>query len=113
MILQNIPAGTSIRFEPGETKTVPLVEIGGKLKIEILDVPVLTESIWTGHKIIRGGNSLCNGPYKEDQIERIMERVVKLNFGHCGQNGVEHGQPSSISRFQYAQTYGPTTGDKV
>ena len=68
---------------------------------------------WTGHKIIRGGNSLCNGPYKEDQIERIMERVEKLNFGHCGQNGVQHGQPSSISRFQYAQTYGPTTGDKV
>jgi urease beta subunit len=30
--LQNIPAGTSIRFEPGETKTVPLVEIGGKLE---------------------------------------------------------------------------------
>ena len=26
----NIPAGTSIRFEPGETKSVELVEYGGK-----------------------------------------------------------------------------------
>jgi urease beta subunit len=25
----NIPAGTAVRFEPGDTKIVPLVEIGG------------------------------------------------------------------------------------
>ncbi|MGN6644055.1 MAG: urease subunit beta, partial [Verrucomicrobiota bacterium] len=35
----DIPAGTAVRFEPGETKTVKLVEIAGK-------------------KIIRGGNNL-------------------------------------------------------
>ena len=33
----DIPAGTAVRFEPGETKTVALVEIAG-------------------HKIVRGGN---------------------------------------------------------
>ncbi|MGH9681234.1 MAG: urease subunit beta, partial [Candidatus Acidiferrales bacterium] len=25
----NIPAGTAVRFEPGDTKSIPLVEIGG------------------------------------------------------------------------------------
>lgn len=29
----NIPAGTSVRFEPGEEKTVELVEVGGAKKI--------------------------------------------------------------------------------
>src|SRR5580765_419511 len=38
----DIPAGTAVRFEPGETKTVKLVEIAGK-------------------KIIRGGNNLASG----------------------------------------------------
>jgi urease beta subunit len=33
----DIPAGTAVRFEPGETKTVSLVEIAG-------------------HRIVRGGN---------------------------------------------------------
>ena len=28
-LFQNIPAGTAVRFEPGEAKTVNLVEIGG------------------------------------------------------------------------------------
>mgnify|MGYP003685942751 FL=1 len=26
----NVPAGSSVRFEPGESKTVTLVEVGGK-----------------------------------------------------------------------------------
>ena len=38
----DIPAGTAVRFEPGETKTVKLVEIAGK-------------------KVIRGGNNLASG----------------------------------------------------
>ena len=28
-----IPAGTAIRFEPGETKTVQLIDFGGKRRI--------------------------------------------------------------------------------
>jgi urease subunit gamma/beta len=39
----DIPAGTAVRFEPGETKTVKLVEIAG-------------------NKIIRGGNNVASGP---------------------------------------------------
>ena len=44
----DIPAGTAVRFEPGETKTVKLVEIAGK-------------------KVIRGGNNLASG--KESRTE--------------------------------------------
>jgi urease len=38
----DIPAGTSVRFEPGDSKTVTLVQIGGR-------------------QIIRGGNNLAPG----------------------------------------------------
>ena len=38
----NIPAGTAVRFEPGETKSVVLVKIAG-------------------NQIVRGGNNLVNG----------------------------------------------------
>jgi urease subunit gamma/beta len=52
----NIPAGTSVRFEAGETKTVELVEIAGE-------------------KLIYGGNSLVNGsiPGRENEIEATMK----------------------------------------
>ena len=39
----DIPAGTAVRFEPGETKTVTLVEIAGA-------------------RIVRGGNAWASGP---------------------------------------------------
>lgn len=39
----DIPAGTAVRFEPGETKTVTLVSIAGE-------------------KVIRGGNAWASGP---------------------------------------------------
>lgn len=42
----DIPAGTAVRFEPGETKTVGLVAIAGA-------------------RVIRGGNNWANGPVSE------------------------------------------------
>ena len=39
----DIPAGTSVRFEPGEERSVRLVALGGR-------------------RIVRGFNSLVNGP---------------------------------------------------
>src|SRR6476646_6403191 len=41
-----IPAGTAVRFEPGETKTTALVPIAGE-------------------RVIRGGNALADGPVTE------------------------------------------------
>jgi urease beta subunit len=29
----NIPAGTAVRFEPGDNKTITLVELGGAAKV--------------------------------------------------------------------------------
>lgn len=56
----DIPAGTAIRFEPGETKDVTLVEIAG-------------------NKVIRGGNNLADGQVgasnKKVTLTRIGERA--------------------------------------
>ena len=52
----NIPAGTAVRFEPGETKTVKLVEIAGK-------------------KVIRGGNNLASGKVSAAGRKAALKRV--------------------------------------
>ncbi|MBD0400014.1 urease subunit gamma [Flammeovirga sp. EKP202] len=54
----NIPAGTAIRFEPGENKKVELVEIAGQ-------------------KIIYGGNNIVNGPVDQVTEEEIKEKLAK------------------------------------
>jgi urease subunit gamma/beta len=57
----DIPAGTAVRFEPGETKTVKLVEIAGK-------------------KIIRGGNNLAGGKVSAAGKKAAMKRIGQKNF---------------------------------
>jgi urease subunit gamma/beta len=42
----DVPAGTAVQFEPGETKTVKLVAIAGE-------------------RVIRGGNAWASGPVSE------------------------------------------------
>ncbi len=59
----HIPAGTAVRFEPGETKTVTLVEIGGA-------------------RVIRGGNNLANGPVSDSGKAAALERVKSQHFEH-------------------------------
>lgn len=59
----DIPAGTAVRFEPGEAKTVNLVEIAGQ-------------------RIVRGGNALVDGP--ADDPLRVLDRVTEGRFGHSG-----------------------------
>ena len=57
----DIPAGTAVRFEPGESKTVKLVDIAG-------------------NKIIRGGNNLASGPVSDAGRAQAMERVRAQGF---------------------------------
>jgi urease subunit gamma/beta len=57
----DIPAGTAVRFEPGETKTVKLVEIAGK-------------------KIIRGGNNLASGKVSAVGKKAALKRVKAKGF---------------------------------
>jgi len=59
----DIPAGTAVRFEPGETKTAKLVEIAGK-------------------KIIRGGNNLANGKVSAAGKQAALKRVKQKNFSN-------------------------------
>lgn len=57
----DIPAGTAVRFEPGETKTVRLVEIAG-------------------NKVIRGGNNLATGKVSAAGRKAALKRAQKLGF---------------------------------
>jgi urease subunit gamma/beta len=59
----DIPAGTAVRFEPGETKTVKLVEIAG-------------------NKVIRGGNNLADGAVNEAGRTAALSRVAANHFAH-------------------------------
>lgn len=54
----NIPAGTAVRFEPGETKKVELVEIGGE-------------------KLIYGGNNLVDGTYEGREADIAVGMLEK------------------------------------
>ena len=58
----DIPAGTAVRFEPGETRTVGLVSIAGR-------------------RVIHGGNSLADGPVTEEGRERAQIAVRDRQFG--------------------------------
>ncbi|CAC5389250.1 URE [Mytilus coruscus] len=91
----NIPAGTAIRFEPGETKAVDLVEI-------------------SGNKIIRGGNFLCDGPVDDRALVKVMETVESRKFGNKKQEEIKSAlKKCLIPRPQYALMFGPTVGDKL
>lgn len=59
----DIPAGTAVRFEPGEIKTVTLVEIAG-------------------NQVIRGGNNLADGPLSSEGRGRALERINSEGFGN-------------------------------
>lgn len=59
----DIPAGTAVRFEPGETKTVKLVEIAG-------------------NKVIRGGSALADGPVTDANRAATLARVRQQGFEH-------------------------------
>ncbi|MGH9470664.1 MAG: urease subunit beta [Terriglobia bacterium] len=57
----NIPAGTAARFEPGEVKTVALLELGGLGRVY-------------------GLNGLTNGPANEAARESALERARRGGF---------------------------------
>jgi urease subunit gamma/beta len=60
----DIPAGTAVRFEPGERKTVQLVA-------------------FAGDRVVRGGNALGEGPVNAANEARLMEAVGSRGFGHA------------------------------
>jgi urease subunit beta len=57
----NIPSGTSLRFEPGDSRIVELTEFGGK-------------------KIVFGFNSLVNGKLSKKQRDLSTSKLKKKGF---------------------------------
>src|SRR5512142_816746 len=62
----DVPAGMAVRFEPGETRTVQLVEIAGA-------------------RVIRGGNAVATGPVSEAGRKAAMEAVKARGVAHQAQ----------------------------
>ena len=57
----NIPAGTAVRFEPGDSKIILLVQIGGSKKVF-------------------GLNGLTNGPADESTRQAALKRASGAGF---------------------------------
>ena len=59
----NIPAGTAVRFEPGDRRRVTLVAFAGTQEVH-------------------GLNSLCNGPLTEATRAAAITRALEQGFGN-------------------------------
>ncbi|KAG9828281.1 urease, partial [Aureobasidium melanogenum] len=93
----DIAAGTSVRFEPGDTKTVNLVQIGG-------------------NQVIKGGNGLATGPLHDSNIaDSLVEKLQKGGFHHTPEPAGDsaHLDMFTLEREAYISMFGPTTGDLV
>src|SRR5205814_7392943 len=62
----DLPAGTAVRFEPGEIKTVQLVELGG------------ARQVYGGSALVMG--ALDNPAIRQQSLQRMQER----RFGNTG-----------------------------
>jgi urease subunit gamma/beta len=60
----DIPAGTAVRFEPGQKKTVSLVALAGA-------------------RVAHGGNALADGPLNEQNKSRALVNAVEKQFAHA------------------------------
>jgi urease subunit gamma/beta len=60
----DVPAGMAVRFEPGETRTVELVEIAGA-------------------RVVEGGNALASGPVGPDGRARVVAAAIARGFAHA------------------------------
>ncbi|KAG0370164.1 hypothetical protein BC939DRAFT_499272 [Gamsiella multidivaricata] len=93
----DIPAGSAIRFEPGEKHTVMTVSIGGRMRIT-------------------GGNNLATGVVDPMRVQEIVSNLTARNFLHMTQSPAlnEKEIPEyQIPREVYQSFYGPTVGDRV
>ncbi len=65
----DLPAGTAVRIEPGEIKTVPLVPLGGT-------------------RIVFGGSALVNGALDDPAVRQLaLARLQAAGFGDAPQGG--------------------------
>ena len=69
----DLPAGTAVRFEPGEVKTVRLVPLGGQRRVY-------------------GGSALVMGPLDDPATRRqALDRMRQAGFGDAREGQAEGG----------------------
>lgn len=68
----DVGANEYVRFEPGETKTVTLVEIGGR-------------------RINSGGNNIAPGPIDVSRVEEIIKRLEERGVAYTREPAGESG----------------------
>ncbi|KAG5646291.1 Urease [Asterophora parasitica] len=91
----DIPAGTAVRFEPGDVKTVTLCALAGA-------------------QLISGGNRLASGVVDLSRTGDIVNTILQRGFGHVPEPGaLEVSVDTEISRETYISMFGPTAGDRV
>lgn len=91
----DIPAGTAVRFEPGDIKTVTLCTIGGA-------------------QIISGGNLLATGPLNRASLDTILSRLVTQGFLSTPEpDAPVVREDTRVSREAYVSMFGPTIGDRI
>ena len=64
----NIPAGTAVRFEPGDLRQVSLVAFAGRREMY-------------------GVNNLCNGPLTDERRDEALARARNQGFGDTETTG--------------------------
>jgi len=91
----DIPAGTAVRFEPGDVRTVTLCTIGGA-------------------RIISGGNFLATGPLNHASLDAILSRLQTRGFLSTPEpDAPVVREDTLVSREAYVSMFGPTTGDRI
>ncbi|KAI6042919.1 hypothetical protein EDC04DRAFT_2655421 [Pisolithus marmoratus] len=94
----DIPAGTAVRFEPGDTKTVTLCSIGGE-------------------KYAKGGNNI-SPIIALDLASGVPEKLIDTKrlrgFTHVPEPDAPLvPRDSDMGREEYISMFGPTVGDRV
>jgi urease beta subunit len=59
----DVPANGSVRFEPGETRDINLVPIGGS-------------------RVIHGFNGAVNGPLEDTDVDEALTYLIERGFQH-------------------------------
>jgi urease beta subunit len=81
----DLPAGTAVRFEPGEIKTVQLVALAGK-------------------RIVYGGSGLVNGALDNDKVkQRAMDRLEKWSQGEFAVGDIRHAKTKKSKKSKRAK----------
>src|ERR1700733_10046620 len=102
----NIAAGTAVRFEPGQERTVELVQVAGDRIIYGFNAKVMGHYEHESTPTPRSARLLH---FEVGAIQETNTRGVGYIFGASPYQCF----PMKISRQAYAEMFGPTLGDRI